>query len=256
MLVPSPWLGGPVGGNFFKIAATADFRQSQSVRTAATRQRAATGLRPSVRFSSTPATPSFTGTPKTETAGLRWRTASAHRSTITRPPSASPSGCRRRISTATVNPFKWWRTPFAPPELGGTARPAGHSPDHYRDNPQRHRCGGRTSVGAGARGGLPRLVVTVDGAPTNYGLHLRGSVPHLPVVGPVAGFRAGASRGPTSRPAAAVCRPRLNGRTPAAPGPPAPIPVRSRRAPGITTTVQTTPMASGSNAPIPGASRG
>jgi hypothetical protein len=40
-------------------------------------------------------------------------------------------------------------------------------------------------------------VVTVDAAPTTYGLDLRASVLRLPIVGPVADFRAGASLVPT-----------------------------------------------------------
>ena len=46
-------------------------------------------------------------------------------------------------------------------------------------------------------GASPEWVVTVDAAPTTYGLDLRGSLLRLPIVGPVADFRAGASRVPT-----------------------------------------------------------
>ncbi len=46
-------------------------------------------------------------------------------------------------------------------------------------------------------GASPEWVVTVDAAATTYVLDLRGSLLRLPIVGPVADFRPGASQVPT-----------------------------------------------------------
>ncbi len=51
---------------------------------------------------------------------------------------------------------------------------------------------GLVVVGASAE-----WVVTIDAAPTTYSLHLRRSLLRLPIVGPVADFRAGANQVPT-----------------------------------------------------------